>query len=129
MHDPAAQFASPYSYGGGNPVNGTDPTGAWFLIPVLFAAFTFIQVGSKTGDRKAALIAGAIAGVTAGVASYYSKGIGQLADAVLTKTEQQGHRACRGCVWDVRKRPAGTSWLGSNPGASDRGPRGIPGSR
>jgi RHS repeat-associated protein len=27
-HDPAAQFASPYAYGPGDPINGTDPTGA-----------------------------------------------------------------------------------------------------
>src|SRR5262249_39719949 len=28
-HDPAAQFANPYLYGGGNPANGTDPNGTW----------------------------------------------------------------------------------------------------
>ena len=29
-HDPARQFPSPYAYGPGDPVNGTDPDGAYF---------------------------------------------------------------------------------------------------
>lgn len=29
--DPAGQYASPYIYGGGNPVIGTDPDGEWFI--------------------------------------------------------------------------------------------------
>lgn len=34
--DPARQFSSPYSYGGGNPLGGTDPSGQDFTISVGF---------------------------------------------------------------------------------------------
>ena len=87
-HDPAAQFASPYAYGPWNPVNGTDPTGTFFFEIALLAAFTFIQVGSKTGNTIAALEAAGLAAVTAGVANVISPALGTLADAVLTPTEQ-----------------------------------------
>jgi RHS repeat-associated protein len=38
-HDPAGQFASPYAYGPGDPMNGTDPTGTDFGISGLIIAF------------------------------------------------------------------------------------------
>jgi RHS repeat-associated protein len=37
-HDPATQFASPYSYGGGDPVNWTDPSGAEFVLGTFLIA-------------------------------------------------------------------------------------------
>jgi RHS repeat-associated protein len=64
--DPAGQFFSPYSYGGGNPLAGTDPTGAefslfgLFIIALLSAVATIIDAvvqGASVGD---AFKAGAI---------------------------------------------------------------------
>lgn len=77
-HDPARQFASPYTYTNWNPVNLTDPTGTWaFLGPLLAFTVTFgpllagiasaIDTGIRTGDPSAAL--GAFgAGITVGYA-------------------------------------------------------------
>jgi len=60
QQDPAAQFFSPYAYGPGDPMNGVDPTGAFFFgLP--FWLGVAIVVGS------AAVIANAIyVGVTTG---------------------------------------------------------------
>jgi RHS repeat-associated protein len=68
-HDPVRSAASPYGYCGGDPINQTDPNGEcpWCLIAFIAAFMTFVEVGHQTGDTKTALIAGAIAGVTAGV--------------------------------------------------------------
>jgi len=42
-HDPQGQFFSPYSYGGGNPLAGTDPTGEdFFLVALIYAAIAAI---------------------------------------------------------------------------------------
>lgn len=38
--DPAGQYASPYAYGPGDPINGTDPDGTWFQLFLLWAAAT-----------------------------------------------------------------------------------------
>ena len=59
-HDPARQFPSPYAYGPGDPVNGTDPTGADFLgivllvISIVAAVARFIYTGITTGKWGAA---------------------------------------------------------------------------
>ncbi|GIW45335.1 MAG: hypothetical protein KatS3mg077_2617 [Candidatus Binatia bacterium] len=70
-HDPAGQYPNPYAYGPWNPVNGVDPTGAffaellafivsnaWWLVPVMSAAAVAIDVGIRTGSFGFALIAG-----------------------------------------------------------------------
>jgi RHS repeat-associated protein len=70
-HDPAGQFASPYAYGPGDPINGTDPTGAVFLIDdlvyiivaaavlaTLSAIGTSIDTYIQTGSFRAAIKAG-----------------------------------------------------------------------
>jgi hypothetical protein len=74
-HDPARQFANPYSYGGGDPLNLSDPTGAYFgpaaafLIGALIgAAASALQAADNgaTGVQvlKAAAIGGAIGGAS-----------------------------------------------------------------
>src|SRR5262249_541075 len=77
-HDAAHQFANPYSYGGGDPVNGTDPTGNVFGIDDAVEAFVIgfaggfaasaIQPGldgATLGQSlKAGLVGGAIGGAT-----------------------------------------------------------------
>jgi RHS repeat-associated protein len=45
-HDPATQFASPYSYGGGDPVNWTDPGGAEFVLGTFLIALVVSAVAS-----------------------------------------------------------------------------------
>ena len=60
-HDPAGQFPSPYAYGPGDPINGTDPNGSFFLV-LGFALFTAVATataralyrGIKTGNWGAA---------------------------------------------------------------------------
>ena len=59
-HDPAGQFPSPYAYGPGDPINGTDPTGEDFLgivllvISIVAAVARFIYTGVTTGKWGAA---------------------------------------------------------------------------
>jgi RHS repeat-associated protein len=76
-HDPAREFASPYSYVGWNPTNGTDPSGQCELICAIiigviagFAA-SAIQAGvngASIGEAlKAGVIGGAIGGLSAGI--------------------------------------------------------------
>ena len=79
-HDPAAQFASPYSYGGGNPVSGRDPTGTVFgfddlVVGLLVATFlaTTIQSSLNGASLDIALTNGlratGLAAVTIGTAA------------------------------------------------------------
>jgi len=87
-HDPARQFPNPYSYGGGDPVNGTDPTGAFFgwdlavaaIIGGLFGAYTSgiqaVATGSSTGEAFKAAAIGAAGGAVTGA------GLGVLGAAV-----------------------------------------------
>ncbi len=73
--DPQSQFASPYAYGGFDPLNGIDPDGslfglddAAFALLVKFAAISAATAAAgtliATGDLGAALQAGAVAGVS-----------------------------------------------------------------
>jgi hypothetical protein len=85
-HDPARQYANPYSYGNGDPMNGTDPSGADFVtfaivIGIAFAigfAVSAAQAaanGARLGDAlTAGLVGGAISAAGAAVA-----GLGVLA--------------------------------------------------
>jgi RHS repeat-associated protein len=52
-HDPAGQFASPYAYGPGDPINGTDPSGEIFEI--LIAIDTYHETGSARAATRAGL--------------------------------------------------------------------------
>jgi RHS repeat-associated protein len=72
-HDPARQFASPYTYTNWNPTNLTDPNGACvlfgldcltvaLLVVAATAVATAIDTGVKTGSVGAAFKAGAITG-------------------------------------------------------------------
>ncbi|RMD82715.1 MAG: hypothetical protein D6815_08515 [Candidatus Dadabacteria bacterium] len=72
--DPRAQFASPYLYGGGNPVGGQDPDGEFFfeliavLVPILLAgaASAFISgvaAELEGGDFADAFEGGFVAGL------------------------------------------------------------------
>ena len=61
-HDPEDQFASPYAYGPGDPLNGTDPTGRDFGIGALLLTIAIVSAvakasyaGIKTGDVELAL--------------------------------------------------------------------------
>jgi len=69
--DPARQFASPYVYGGNNPVIGLEEDGRWFGIDDLFISgvsfvIGYVSYGLNTGQwGKDALAAG---GITAGSA-------------------------------------------------------------
>jgi RHS repeat-associated protein len=67
-HDPARQFMSPYSYGGGDPLNGRDPTGA-FWIELLVA----VIVGAVLG----AVVAGAQAAISGATVSEGLKAVGR----------------------------------------------------
>jgi len=100
--DPQAQFASPYLYGGGNPVDGIDPDGEFFgfllaaLQPIVLAATatamisgvaTGLQGGDFADGFTAGLVAGAIgaaAGATLGglnVAYQYGAGGAEFIEA------------------------------------------------
>jgi RHS repeat-associated protein len=71
-HDPLRQFSNPYSYGYGDPVNGTDPTGAlWNLVPLLIVAFVAgFAVSAYDADRNGASAGGIVkAGLIGGATS------------------------------------------------------------
>jgi len=69
--DPAAEFWSPYSYVGWDPVNRTDPTGRDFGIGALIAAFVIgfaaaaINAAAQGASFGDALLSGLIGGATA----------------------------------------------------------------
>jgi RHS repeat-associated protein len=85
-HDPARQFASPYSYGAGNPLNGRDPTGAIFGIDD--AIFWGIVIGFAV-----------LGGVAAGVqASLNGASVGQAVLAGVLGAVQSGVMAAVGIV-------------------------------
>lgn len=94
-HDPKAQFANPYSYVGGNPINAADPNGedGGLLIALLIGfgigfvagAVDAAASGADAGTAlKAGLIGGAIgAGVGVGL-GVVSAGVGALESAAVT---------------------------------------------
>ena len=53
-HDSASQFSSPYSFGGGDPVNWTDPTGNEFLTGFLIAVAVSAAVSAAINTIIAA---------------------------------------------------------------------------
>jgi len=67
-HDPARQFMSPYSYGGWNPLNGRDPTGAFWEA---------LLIGVLLGALLGAVLAGAQAAIRGATVSQGLKAIGQ----------------------------------------------------
>jgi RHS repeat-associated protein len=79
-HDPAGQFASPYAYGPGDPVNGTDPTGALFGIDdaVLITLAIVIGVSTAFAAAQAAVFGGnpVKAGLTAAGMGVLGAGLG-----------------------------------------------------
>lgn len=84
-HDPARQFASPYTYGGWDPVNTADPSGAlaWglvlFSLALAAAVASAIDAGVRTGDFGAAFQAFTSGVVVTGV----SMGIGRIGMGVV----------------------------------------------
>ena len=106
-HDARRQFASPYSYGGGDPVNWTDPDGDFFLAligVILASAFASAAINTVIAAAQGlplsaigkAAIGGAIAGaVGAGigvVAAAGAIGVGALAGTLsvpLDAAQQQ----------------------------------------
>lgn len=57
-HDPSAQFFSPYAYGNWNPLNGTDPSGAFWLeliIGIIIGAVVGAVVGAAVSVIQAAI--------------------------------------------------------------------------
>jgi RHS repeat-associated protein len=101
-HDARRQFASPYSYGGGDPVNWTDPDGDFFLelIGIILAsAFASAAINTVIAAAQGlplsaigrAAIGGAVAGaVGAGigvVAASAAIGVGTLAGTLSVPLE------------------------------------------
>jgi len=54
-HDPGAQFTSPYSYGGGDPLNWSDPNGEFFFLPFL----AFLAISAAASAAVSTIIAAA----------------------------------------------------------------------
>jgi len=106
-HDVRSQFASPYSYGGGDPVNWTDPDGDFFfsLLAIIFAsAFASAAINTVVAAAQGlpltaigrAAIGGAIAGAAGAgigiVATAAAIGVGTLAGTLsvsLQAAQQQ----------------------------------------
>jgi RHS repeat-associated protein len=97
-HDPAREFANPYTYTGWNPTNLTDPNGACIIIAdcvvlaivlvslsaVAVSIDTGIQTGSISQAFQAGLITGVVGGVTAGVgAGIVGPAVGSIANPAV----------------------------------------------
>ena len=97
-HDPKRQYASPYAYGPGDPVNGTDPNGELFgvclgfilgfIVGALISGIQAAVNGASVGQAfKAAAIGGAISGamsvVLPGVGSAIGAAFGPIAQAAV----------------------------------------------
>jgi RHS repeat-associated protein len=84
-HDPATQFASPYAFGGGDPVNWTDPNGAEFgtiiialLVASVVSAALNAIVAAAQGLPASAIGKAALGGAIAGAVGV---GLGVVASA------------------------------------------------
>ena len=86
-HDPARQFASPYAYGAWSPINGTDPTGAFWdelviALSVVFpvwAGFTFgVPYGQARLNGTPEGQAATSAAISAGISGATAAGLGVL---------------------------------------------------
>jgi RHS repeat-associated protein len=76
-HDPAGQYPSPYAYGPGDPVDGTDPGGELFLEVyvasiVIRAAVAFIDTKNQTGSTRAGISAAGYGALDAATFGGYS---------------------------------------------------------
>ncbi len=75
-HDPVREFASPYSYVGGDPVNATDPNGECGLLCVIIIGFVVgalasgIQAAVNGASPVQALKAAAIGGTIGGAGAF-----------------------------------------------------------
>jgi RHS repeat-associated protein len=59
-HDPARQFASPYAYGPWDPVNGVDPTGAFFGIDdIIYLVVVYVVIPAAIGAAVSSIVAAA----------------------------------------------------------------------
>jgi RHS repeat-associated protein len=104
-HDPQRQFASPYAYGPGDPINGNDPTGEDFgisllIIAAIAAVAAFIDSYIQTGDWGLALASAGMAFVGtfvgAGVGWVINAGLKAINNVVVTvavRTAQVGYAA------------------------------------
>jgi RHS repeat-associated protein len=78
--DAAGQYFNPYSYGAGDPINGTDPDGNWFWIDDaiatgLGAVAGYVGYGVATGDWwSGQALAMAAVGAAAGEGALYTGG-------------------------------------------------------
>jgi RHS repeat-associated protein len=62
-HDPAGEFASPYAYGPGNPVNGADPTGAaWAELESASSGGGSAETDASGGDSGESVGGGNVGG-------------------------------------------------------------------
>jgi RHS repeat-associated protein len=70
-HDPAGQYPSPYAYGPGDPINGTDPSGEFWMVVIavmlIVGTATAIDTYRATGSHSEAFKAGVLAGTEAGL--------------------------------------------------------------
>lgn len=141
-HDPSVQFASPYGFGGGDPVNWSDPTGATFglgeflfaiVIGAALSATINAVVGVAAGQSASAVHQSILFGAASGAAA---AGLGVVAAgasigaAVLSKsapaslTWEMAHLALREVA--VRSTvSSGLASLASQSAAAAGAPRGL----
>jgi RHS repeat-associated protein len=86
-HDPAGQYPSPYAYGPGDPVNGSDPSGEFYEM-IVFAALQQIAAAidtyRETGDSTKAWQAGLAVAI-----DHHTLGIYSLVKAI--SHDEAGH--------------------------------------
>ena len=96
-HDPKRQYASPYAYGPGDPVNGTDPNGETFGIDLLIAFVIGFIIGAVVSGVQAAVNgasvgqafkAAAIGGAIGGALAVALPGLGNVIGATISTTAQ-----------------------------------------
>lgn len=122
-HDPARQFPSPYTYGGGDPVNGIDRAGALFGLDDLVVTIIIGALAGAAGAGINAAIHGAslsqalraalVGGVIGGSVAFISAGVvaPALAESVVPKVV--GQLASAGMSPATASRVAGLAIYGS----------------
>ncbi|MFN8628237.1 MAG: toxin TcdB middle/N-terminal domain-containing protein [Candidatus Binatia bacterium] len=120
-HDPAREYASPYAYVHGDPINGTDPSGAceaicMFVVTLVSyaaigaavsASINMVVAGATGGDVSAAVQSGAMTGAIGVGMGVVAGGVGiGMAKLAATLPESVGVAKAAAALGEVAARSA-----------------------
>lgn len=114
-HDPKAQFSSPYSYGGGDPLNWSDPDGRAFLeiigvvaIGAVLGAAVSTVIAAAQGAPLSAIGKAALGGAIAGAVGV---GLGVAFAGASMAAAQAAGTLAQNITWQaIGQQLAGVAW-------------------